>query len=172
MARQKRAIVQPETRLVLQKFLRRHAGIIFIYLSIIPPLKFFFYRPQADLSLYYRIAFEIFHDQLPYLDRIYEYPPYSLVLFVLPCLGGGIHNFQILFSLQVLIADLAIKVFLLKEATLHASGVRALLPCIMFSTGSVFLCRFYLQRYDLFPAVVTFASVWALSRANGGVKMG
>lgn len=60
---------------------------------------------QGDVRLYESVASDLFAGKLPYRDRVLEYPPYAIPIFVLPHLFGG-GNYSWVFMLVVFTAEL------------------------------------------------------------------
>ncbi len=139
-------------------------GILLICLSIIPFLLAISSTTQNDIKLYYSTAESLLTGKLPYLDYSFEYPPYSIIWFLIPSLGKSLESFQFLFALEILIIDLAIKYFLLVQGIKASKGLKSLLPLTLYSLASASLYYFYFQRLDLIPAMLSLAVLIAFSR--------
>jgi hypothetical protein len=117
---------------------------------------------QGDIELYETIATDLFKGTLPYRDRVVEYPPYSIPIFVLPCLFKDVSNDGYLMGFMTLafLADLLLKLSLLFLAFQHFPPRRAVLPVSIYCLAVVFIKYFYLQRYDVWPALISLVAVW------------
>ncbi len=140
------------------------AQLAIYYVGIAPLLFSLFDSPHGDVQLYHETTKSLLMGQLPYAEIEFEYPPYALIWFLIPALGGNLLNFHFLFALQLLLLDMAIKIGLLIEGERWSKGWAALLPIALFSIHSLFLNHFYLQRMDLIPAGLTVAALLAFSR--------
>jgi len=115
---------------------------------------------QGDLLLYQNIASDLLAGKLPYRDRVLEYPPYAIPIFILPTLFGK-SAYPQGFMLFVLLADWLIKLLLFIEMRLRQSNApRAFLPLLLYCAATPFTCFFFLQRYDVWPALICLAAVW------------
>lgn len=129
-------------------------------------------EPHGDIQLYERVMRNISNGQSPYKDFQLEYPPYAILFFIIPSFFPTTRAFQAAFGVEILIADLLVKFFLLlialklwhskKDNQSNAGNSKEeLLPLSLFYPVLVFSLItapnhfFYLQRYDLFPALIT-----------------
>ncbi len=112
-------------------------------------------RPQQDVLLYRNISEDLKQGVLPYRDRVVEYPPYSVPLFMVPHLFGDSARYSTVFKLFAAVPDLLLKCLLLWIGMRESRGLRALLPMAFYCSAVPFLKYFYLQRYDVFPALST-----------------
>jgi hypothetical protein len=102
---------------------------------------------------------------MPYRDRPLEYPPYALPLLLLPCLGARSEaGYQDGFAALVLLADSVLKYLLLARGFKHGQRWHRLLPLALFCLTVPFIRYFYLQRYDIFPAVLTVVALCFFGR--------
>src|SRR6266446_3028783 len=134
------------------------AGLILV-ISTAPFISVLGDPPQSDVHLYYRVARGIAQGVLPYRDGVLEYPPYAILIFLLPKLLGG-ENYTIGFKLLVFVADAIIKCLLFAVGLREAKGIRSLLPLASYSIALPFMRFFFLQRYDVFPAIISVAALW------------
>ena len=142
-------------------------GTGILYLSLVPHLLRIGDPPHGDVGLYFNTITTLFEGNIPYhLERPFEYPPYALLCFVLPSLGGSLEDFRFLFALQLLAVDTGLKWWLLNEGLRLSSSCRALLPLSVYSLGTGFLSFHYLQRIDLIPSVLVVGSFVALVRGR------
>lgn len=117
---------------------------------------------EGDVWHYYRTATQIMLGHLPYRDFPLEYPPLSVVPFLVPLLLAGGHTVSFsLYGWLLLTENIALS--LLFTLTL-ASTAKSLLPERRFAlTRSVFLIAVLSPllpwRYDLFPAILTLLAL-------------
>lgn len=116
-------------------------------------------RMQGDVNLYRAVANDLFDGKLPYRDCVVEYPPYAIPFFLLPRLFGD-QNYLEGFVVLALIADWLIKFLLFGLGLRHLNGARSLLPLFVYCAAVPFMRYFFLQRYDVFPALICLAAVW------------
>jgi uncharacterized membrane protein len=115
--------------------------------------------PYSANGLYFDYASKVLHGSLPYRDFSFEYPPFSLVFFILPRLATSTYEiYSVFYQLEVLIFDL-IGLFLVyliarrlgkapwKLMTIYTIGILAIGPIIA-------------NQFDIFPAVMTLAAIY------------
>ena len=147
---------------VLNQWAERHlfarAAAVLI-LSTLPFLAVINDPLQSDVYLYSTVASDIRAGKLPYKDTELAYPPYSILIFLLPAVFGD-ENYATCFTILAVIADLAIKCLLLSIGLREANGMRSLLPLTFYCLALPFIRYFFLQRYDVFPALISLAALW------------
>lgn len=142
-------------------------GLACIYLSLIPHILRIDDSPHGDVALYFRTVQTLLDGAIPYhLERPFEYPPYALVFFLVPSIGETLQDFRFIFSLQLLTFDFLFKWWLLNEGLRRFANWKAYVPLTAFSIGTGFLATLYLQRIDLFPALLTFFSIYLIGRGK------
>ncbi|MDR3377435.1 MAG: glycosyltransferase family 87 protein [Verrucomicrobiae bacterium] len=146
----------------IRALVENHRGIVacgIIIASSLLLLPAFGAQIQSDLDLYSALSDRIFTGALPYCDFDYGYPPYAIPLFLLPrvfgdgCYSEGFIGFAFA-------ADWVVKLSLLSIGFRQSKTVRALLPLLLYCLAIPFTRFFFLQRYDVFPAVVCVAALW------------
>src|SRR6185436_6620151 len=137
---------------------------------------------HGDVLLYERVGDQIEDGAVPYQDTVLEYPPYAIAVFWFPrLLCGERLDYQRAFALTVLAADLFLKLLLFKLGNLF-HGLRRFLPMLLYSAVMPLWHFWFLQRYDIFPALMTLVAlvlfwdrrfIWAgvMIAVAGGVKM-
>ena len=118
---------------------------------------------QGDLRHYQNIAQDIFDGKLPYRDIFIEYPPYAIIFFILPRLFGGYDAYPTIFMITILIGDWLIKASLLIIGLRNSKTLRGLLPVVFFALSVPAIRFFYLQRYDIWPALITVVAIWSFT---------
>ncbi len=116
---------------------------------------------EGDVAWYQWMIHDWAAGHLPYVTHPVEYPPYALGIFLLPWLMGD-HGYLINFMLLALGLEVGSK-FLLGWHSLRVQrfpgDLKSWLPLVLFSGGELFLSYFLLQRYDIWPAVLTLIAV-------------
>ncbi len=138
-----------------RRFSVAYGAMVASFLCLLPAMDA---RMQGDVRLYQSVANDLFDGKLPYRDRVVEYPPYAIPLFVLPRLFGE-ENYLEAFVALALLADWGIKLMLFNAGLKHSKGARSLLPLLVYCASVAFLRYFFLQRYDVFPALICLAAV-------------
>src|ERR1043165_7040864 len=128
---------------------------------------------QGDVRLYYDLADSLMVGAMPYEDFEFGYPPYAIPILLLPRLFQfGIHydleamltRYQFTFALLALTADSALKFLLLFEGSKRSDRVLSFLPLALYCGSVPFLHYFYLQRYDVFPSLITAGAICLFAR--------
>lgn len=114
---------------------------------------------QGDVNLYQGVVRDLLSGTLPYRDRVFEYPPYVLPILLLPRLFGE-DAYPTVFMGLALLVDWLMKFLLLKVALRNPDRLRSLLPLASYCLAVPFLRHFLLQRYDLWPALISLLAVW------------
>ena len=114
---------------------------------------------RGDVVVFQGIANDLVHGTLPYRDRVVEYPPYAIPIFLLPRLFGE-GNYLDGFLTLAFIADWLIKISLFAMGLRQSKTARALLPLLLYCVAVPCIHFFLLQRYDLWPALVCLLAVW------------
>lgn len=117
---------------------------------------------RGDVVVFQGIANDFFQGTLPYRDRVVEYPPYAIPIFLLPRLLGD-DNYLDGFLSLALIADWLIKLSLFAIGLRQSRTARALLPLLLYCAAVPFIHFFFLQRYDLWPALISLLAIWLFS---------
>jgi hypothetical protein len=170
---------------LLSREIQRRPWLIFsliALLSIIPLLAVVNDEVHGDVLLYERVGDQIEDGAIPYKETVLEYPPYAIAVFWVPrILCGERIDYQWAFAISVLAADLLLKLLLFKFGN-RFSGLRRFLPMLLYSAVTPLWRFWFVQRYDIFPALMTVAAlvlfwdrrfIWAgvMIALAGGVKM-
>lgn len=128
-------------------------GYGLILLTALPLLPQLSASPNGDVQHYREVANDLLGGTLPYRDRVFEYPPYAIAIFVLPRLFGDT-NYTFSFMAFSMLADWLLKFQLLALGMKSVKRERWLLPLLFYAAAIPFIQRFYLQRYDIWPALL------------------
>lgn len=125
-----------------------------LLMSGLPLLSVFSDGAHHDVELYQSVPRDMARGAVPYRDRVLEYPPYAIPVFALPFVVSDAHYLD-LFKAFALSADMLIKCALLAFGLKHGTGLRSILPLTLYALAVPFMRHFFLQRYDVFPALVS-----------------
>jgi uncharacterized membrane protein len=117
----------------------------------------------SDLGIYYEYASNIIMGKFPYLDFAIEYPPFSLLFFLIPRLiVENIGAYIFVFAIEVFIFNLVV-VYVIWEI---AKRLRLnQIACLTIYTVSLLaIGPIILERYDIIPAVATLLSLYFYTR--------
>jgi uncharacterized membrane protein len=142
---------------------------VIIFLGLLPTLAQFFYPGTGSLELW--ISQQILPPpewQIPYHDFASEYPPLALLSFLLPGIfTSNTIAYSWVFAAELMICDLLVLLMLADVAATFKVSVRNTLvvyTLFILATGPILIAR-----YDLFPAMLVLAAVWAFIK--GRVKL-
>ncbi|MBN9389512.1 MAG: DUF2029 domain-containing protein [Chloroflexi bacterium] len=129
--------------------------------------------PTADdVDLYFRYARWTLSGELPYRDFTIEYPPFSLVFFLLPAilcypLGGlEIERYKILFHTECFALNLAtlwLAYTLFKHlypAVTSKAHHNLAWRMAAFTFGSILISLYLMQRFDVGASFLTILAIW------------
>lgn len=112
---------------------------------------------DGDVTLYQMVTDATYNGEIPYRDFVFEYPPYVFVWFIVPGFFDAPLQFQVFFGAEIQLFDLGLKVFLIWLG-IHRLGKRLwMVPVLLFTVATTANFSFYLQRFDLIPAVISIA---------------
>ena len=80
--------------------------------------------PEGDSSYYASVAYSVWHGLWPYGGFAFEYPPLSILVFVLPPVGGTLAAYQHWFAVQMIVLDAITAVVTVAAATRIWPGLR------------------------------------------------
>jgi len=120
---------------------------------------------EHDTSLFFNYASKVVGGALPYQDFSIEYPPLALVFFILPRLvASSLAAYQLAFAVEILIFDCLGLFFLFKlsqRLKVKSYVTLAIYTIIVLAIGPIMI-----NRYDLIPAVMALASLYAFSQGH------
>ncbi len=134
-------------------------GSVLFLLSFAPLIWTIQNQVHGDVLHYAEWGKRLTEHATPYVDFAFQYPPYILAWFYLPALVGSLQAFQVLFGVQLLVLDGAVKAMLLVEGAKWHKGRRFIVPFLVFMGAGLLQHYLYLKRFDLVPAALTFLAV-------------
>lgn len=148
----------------IRTFLGRHhravgiGAIMLSSLALLPSLDGFIH---GDVKLYQSVVGDLLSGTLPYRDRTFEYPPYILPVLLFPQLFGEA-QYPAAFMILLLVVNYMIMLLLLRITIRGSEPLRSLLSLATYCVAIPFLRFFLLQRYDLWPALISLVGIWML----------
>jgi uncharacterized membrane protein len=137
-------------------------GGAIIFLSALPWIYNLVASDSQDVGLYRDIIEDLLSGKLPYQDRVLEYPPYALAVFIVPAIFG-IKTYVQVFLLWAAFADSMIRSILLLLCCRTGKKATWFIPLLVYCVSALFLHGFFLNRYDIFPALVTLLALFAFT---------
>lgn len=125
-------------------------------LALLPALEGFVH---GDVALYQSVTQDLLAGKLPYRDRVVEYPPYAVPLFLLPRLFGE-ESYASAFMGLAFLADWLLKLSLFALCSKRSDKLRSFLPLLCYCAAVPFLRFFFLQRYDIWPSLICLVALW------------
>jgi uncharacterized membrane protein len=139
---------------LLSAFIIAHAVIFILFNSSLYPHHF------SSFAIFMDYASQIIQGHMPYRDFSFEYPPIALVFFILPRLFSSDYLiFYILFCFEVIAFDVI--GILLVAAIARQLKQSLALRLGIFSLALLFIGPIVYLRYDLFPAIMVLAAIYA-----------
>lgn len=140
------------------------AGALLL-VSALPFLATVLSRVLGDTGVYANAARALREGAGLYGQVPFEYPPYALLWFLVPPAEEP-RSFQVVFNLEMLALDLAIKGMLLLEGHRQGRGLRALLPFAVWTVSGWLQEYVFLRRFDLAPAAMTVGAALLMLRGR------
>jgi Glycosyltransferase family 87 len=134
---------------------------------------FFSSVDPGDVVRYHEFARNMQDGQLPYRDFYMEYPPGAIGPFLAPVLVKAVAGYNLAFKLTVAaagvgaIAATSVLLRLLQAERLRAAATYATIAVTPAALGAVVL-----NRYDLWPALITAGAVAAILAARDRLGFG
>ena len=113
-----------------------------------------------DVNNYWKNINNLYENGLiPYKDYVFEYPPFSLVIFLIPrVLSWNLDSFHIMFALFAMIAYLVICWAVLNLTKVNKNAY--LFAAILLIIIPIFSIKFILTRNDIFAVLSVILSIW------------
>lgn len=115
----------------------------------------------GDVPVYESGIRRLLHGERPWADFVYEYPPLSLALGLLPALAPEGAGFRYAFAIEMLLAHLGLGWLLLREGRAALPGWLALAPFGLLTASAVFLEYVYLRRFDVTTSLACVLAIVA-----------
>ncbi len=136
--------------------------VIFSFIILIGlPLIFYtiYQTPYSSIGLYNDFSARLIEGNIPYRDFTFEYPPFSLLFFLLPqLLTASIDNYQIVFQLQVFLFILLGLFLLYRIGKLQGRPVLGMF--VVYTLAILASGPIIIQSYDIFPAILLLLSCY------------
>jgi hypothetical protein len=118
------------------------------------------YKIQYSATgIYFDFASKVVDGNLPYRDFTFEYPPFSLLFFVLPrLLASTWLTFSIYYQAEVLIFDIIGILIVYRIACKLGNPPWG--PMAVYTLGVLAMGPIICQQYDIFPAVMSLLAVY------------
>ncbi|MDD5700914.1 MAG: glycosyltransferase family 87 protein [Dehalococcoidales bacterium] len=131
-----------------------------VYITILGLLFNTVYKIEySGTGLYFDYASKVLSGGLPYRDFAMEYPPFSLVFFILPrLLAADWQTYAIFYQVEVMIFVLAGLLAVYHIA--HRLGKSPWQLLSAYTLGILAVGPITGQQYDIFPAVMTLLSIY------------
>jgi uncharacterized membrane protein len=138
--------------------------ILFLFKS-----DFFNSLRYSSTGLYFGYASQMFQGAVPYRDFPLEYPPLAILFLALPGLAGSdLSGYAIGFTVEILIFDL-LGLYLL-FAISRLRGLRCGAVFSVYTLSLLALWPVTVTRYDLIPAIIALAAIYAFMRDKTGTS--
>ena len=122
----------------------------------------------GDVTEFFKYSSKIVNGSLPYRDFAVEYPPLALVCFTIPRLITSTFSaYRWAFSVEILIFDL-MALFLLSKLS-RGLGINPITAMVIYTLLIIGIGPLVIYRFDLIPAVMVLACLYAFSRGKYGL---
>jgi uncharacterized membrane protein len=142
------------------------AGLHVLLFSVFTIIAQFFYYGTGVLELW--MARQMLGGRIPYHNFSIEYPPLALLFFLLPgLLFQTTTAYSWAFAVELLVCDVLAMFFIADMASLMKVSVRQSLvvySLLILAIGPIVVCR-----YDILPAMLVLAALWAFVRGRTGL---
>ena len=140
-------------------------GAVVVFLAACAAARggFFSSADPGDVGRYHDFAQLMRHGSLPYRDFYMEYPPGAVPAFLAPLALSAIAHYNLAFKFTVAVAGVALVVACATVLRLlDASRATMLVTLVIVGTAPAALGAVVLNRYDLWPALISILALAAL----------
>lgn len=140
-----------------------------LVLGVFPVIGYYFYHGWTSLERFF--AFQMIAGNVPYYNFSFEYPPLTLLAFLLP---GLVFReplaYGLAFSFEMFVYDLLIMYFIMSISRLYDFSIKKAL--IIYSVVVITVGPILVVRYDIFPAMLTMAGLYAFIKKRPNLAWG
>ncbi len=158
----RRIIYAPDEKDHLLMVLASFAVLLFV-------LVFLSGTAEQDVINFFAHSEAIKSGQMPYRDFVFEFPPFSLVFFIIPGLfTSDLEAYALLFGLEVVVfIAVALHFTLLICERIGANKLAVTIVFTMF-----FVIYFPIRKFDIFPACATLIALYFFMERRFGLAYG
>ena len=129
------------------------------------------YPPKDDILNFYNQAEMIKDGMMPYRDFVFEFPPFSLLFFLIPSMfTSDLSVYYPLFGLEMIVSLIIAEYFIIKIC--RKIGVNEVLVTTVF----ILLCLVYfsemVKKFDVFAMTPVIASIYFFMERRFGLAYG
>lgn len=158
----RRIVYAPDERDHLLMVLASFAVLLFV-------LVFMSGTAELDVLNFYAHSEAMKSGQMPYRDFVFEFPPFSLVFFIIPGLfTSDLETYALLFGLEVVVCIALTLHFTLRIC--ERIGANKLAVTFIFTM--FFLMYFPIRKFDIFPACATLIALYFFMERRFGLAYG
>ncbi len=158
----RRIVYAPDEKDHLLMVLASFAVLLFV-------LVFMSGTAELDVLNFYAHSEAIKSGQMPYRDFVFEFPPFSLVFFIIPGLfTSDLETYALLFGLEVVVCIALTLHFTL----LICERIGANKLAVTFIFTMFFLMYFPIRKFDIFPACATLIALYFFMERRFGLAYG
>lgn len=158
----KRIIHAPDEKDHLLMVLASFAVLLFV-------LVFLSGTAEQDVVNFFAHSEAIKSGQMPYRDFVFEFPPFSLIFFIIPGLfTSDLETYAMLFGLEVVVFITVTLHFTL----LICERIGANKLAVAFIFTMFFVIYFPIRKFDIFPACATLIALYFFMERRFGLAYG
>jgi len=151
--------------MTIYKVFKDHTNLVILIVSaIIMLVMLIIYTANGngadnDVVNFYKHAEAIKAGQIPYKDFVFEFPPFSLVFFMIPSMfTSDMHTYVVLYGVEIIFFSVLTLYFMIKVA--EKMKVNKYLVSIIFMIFIVLYFDQMIRKFDIIVAAFTFISLY------------
>lgn len=154
----------------ISKFCIRHgAAIILIVAAILFFVRMHYaldtYPVRGDVINFYNQAEMVKAGMVPYVDYVFEFPPYAMMFFLIPSMfTSDLDVYAQIFAVMVTLASLLCLYFLMKIS--DRMGINKLVTAFIFSALILMYYKDLILKFDAIPMLLTMMSIYSFQCRN------